>query len=207
MAQVKNITLVAVALLTIGGIGSFSYVKFCGNSTVVVINRLIPTSDRAYYMSITDRTTFSVNQILWLYKFDIPRIYIYESETEGYFTSITAEVTIVEMSNLTSVDEQIIYARSISVSSKNVTQVILPAEINIEPNKFYEIRLKFPTMLHPFMYKGTHAIREYEVTKSFFGSIGTVKFYQNNPYTDTPNYFDVKSRLSQGVIQRLYFKY
>lgn len=203
MVQVKYLALAAVSLFIIGGI---SYMKCRGNSNVVVINRSILMSDSEYFIPNTDRTTFSVNKTLWLHQFDIPRIYFYESKTENYLNIIAVKAKIAEMFNLSSVDNQIIYARKISVNSGNETQVTILPKIIIKPNKFYEINLKFPTMRNSFMYKGTHEIKEYEVTKSFFGSIGAVKFYQNNPKTYPPNISDVRPQLSQGVIQSLYFK-
>lgn len=178
------------------------------NGTVVIDRENKSISSSGYYMALNDvdRTTFAVNQDIWLERFEIATIYEYNI-TNNYSPlkeNKIAQMKIMETNS--SGFSHAIYSVNASVNSYNEVEVPVHPEILLNRSSTYQIQVLIPHK-NGTMYNENLGIKEYYVATKINSNIG-VKFFQRNPLdTLPPNNTDFNRQLTRGVVKRLHLKY
>lgn len=212
MAQLKYVAFASVMLLACSfaaaipfGFGDH-WTEY--NGTVIIDRANKSEISQAYYMALNgvDRTTFAVNQSVWLERFDLTKIYEYN--VTGNYSPLNenkiAQMKVVKTNF--SGGATTIYVVNATVNSYNEAEVHIYPEILLSRNYIYEIQVRIPHE-NGTMYHGSLDIKDY-YTKTTINTTIAVKFFQRNPLdTLPPNNTDFYSKLSQGVVQRIHLKY
>lgn len=178
------------------------------NGTVIIDRLNTKVSSPGYFMPLNgvDRTTFALNQDVWLERFYITRIYEYNNSNNypSLKENKIAYMKIYETDN--NGKNRSIYAVNAVINPYNEAEVQIYPEIPLSWRYMYEIQVQIPHE-NGTMYYQSLDIKEFYANTTQETTIG-VKFYQKNPLDILPpNITDFSHKLTQGVVRSLYLKY
>lgn len=208
MLQLKYILLASSILLILNfstaiPLGKKHWSEY--NGEVIIDRSNSSTESKGFYMSVhdVDRTTFALNQDVWLERIDLTKIYGYNLVNAiPLEQNAIAEVNLVETKDTGYTDT--IFSVNTTVNSLNEVEIYLYPAIALNRTSMYEIEVKVPDIVT--VYEENLEIKEYFVETKLDTEIG-VKCFQRNPPTLPQSNFDMLRKLSQGVVKRLHLKY
>lgn len=160
-----------------------------------------------YFSLPVDRTAFAINDRVWLERFDIPKIYLYDPKNAIPVEDVPTHVKLVEIFKPNSY-EKVLFKEKVSLNSTDEAKIDLKhtsGEILLRPGYMYEIRLEFPKDTN-IMYDEFLDIKEFSMRK-IFNTYIYVDFFQNNPVSKPPNAKDENRKLTHGMVKRLHLRY
>lgn len=177
---------------------------------MVIVDRSVPNQESSgYFILPIDKTAFTVDKIVWLYEFDIAKVFLYDPIKEIPVENVPVRVKFVKIANHSLTNEttkaEVVFVGRAILNSAHETTVKVLAKVPLHPGFVYEIRLKMPDKIH-FMYKEYFDIKDYKINR-FFGKSITVGFLQHNPIHRPPNPADNRRKVSNGLVKKLHLKY
>lgn len=162
-----------------------------------------------YYILPVDKTAFRVSQVVYLYQFDVPKIYIYDPVTDQIPTQdVNVRVRLIEYSKAEG-HEQVLYNEQIILNSKRDGKFrvsnVNGRPIVLKPQYLYHFQLDLPENVQ-LMYSDVLELKEYSHLVSGNNYI-RMKFYQHNTIAKPPGITGDRRLQSLGLVKRLHLKY
>lgn len=171
----------------------------------VIVDRLMAEHPSpGYFVLPVDRTAFSINYPVWLYQFDISKVYVSNNGSLVPVDYVPVKVKIVEKYLSDMHDKDVVFVGQATLNSTNEVHIRLSSEILLNPKSMYEIRLAMPS--YNFMYNECFNIKEQRVKRHLWRSL-ILTYYQNNIVNPPFNVDSGEQEVSRGMVKRLYLKY
>lgn len=156
-----------------------------------------------YYIQPVDITTFSVTQAIWLERFDISKIFVYDPIKEKPIDYVRVNFKIIQMLKTNHDARKEIFTGNTILSSNAESSVAL--HILLRADFDYEIHIEMPENLQ-LMYRDFLEVREFKIRRWGIGRTVFVKFFQRNKSIKPPAIKDDRLKNSQGIVARLHVK-
>lgn len=190
-------------ILFIGSTNSLSKRYWTNSNETIVINRFV--ANQKFYTIQMDRTTFSVDEPVWLEQFVIPKVFTYELIKQAPVSHVSVMVKIFETPKDVGFlqGRELIFMQRTEINRMHETKVIMPSGIRLKPEFVYEIRLEIPKNMI-FIYNEELGTGKYLIDRPLAKPI-TINFNRHSLAQNLPNNLELK--LSHGMLKRIQFKY